>query len=68
MRPGFREYKPGQRGTVTGRDDPHRKRKRKRERATQAAMLEYFAGLQKRVLAAIEAGEDRPPKMEKESE
>jgi hypothetical protein len=51
LRPGFR--KPRQLGTVTGRDDPNRNHKRKRERQMQAAMLEYFEGLQKRVLAAV---------------
>ena len=51
MQPGFR--KPRQIGTITGRDDPHRNRKRKREREVQAAMLEYFAGLQKRVVAEV---------------
>lgn len=49
MPPGFKAT----RGRITGRDDPNRKRKRKREIAMQRAMMAYFQGLQKRVLAAV---------------
>jgi hypothetical protein len=39
--------------TVRLRDDPHAARKRRREGEIRRAMLEYFEGLQKRVVEAV---------------